>query len=470
MINYLELISSYSDLKIFNQLDGGVVFTKTYGDFLKDIKAYAYELEKQLGNVSDKRIGVLANSEYSYVVLLFAIIFSRGVAVPINEKESEKNIQNVIKNSGIDAVVLSEQFDKSAFSDITVIDMKLLIGGNEEKELADFREDEKEKPALIIYTSGTTSLSKGAVLSAGSLFGGKREGFPKECLENCSNKPYASVYSNFPFYHVGALIGWLEITENGHTFYFSKDSGNVLSDLENIRIDFASVTPAVLKLWAKCVKRNRIDRLGGVKLILTAGAPLDSELVKSFAGVGITVGQFYGQTETGGTISSNYDMINHPGSVGKVNKDVSVSFIDGEICVDFWGNMIGYDNNPEETAKCLADGVVHTGDLGYLDDDGYLYLTGRKKTLIILSGGENVSPEEIEGHLYENKQIKECLVFAKNDRICAEIYAPELTFEEVKAYVDELNKNVPIYKRIYNVELRDCEFEKTSVGKIKRKN
>ena len=130
--------------------------------------------------------------------------------------------------------------------------------------------------------------------------------------------------------------------------------------------------------------------------------------------------------------------------------------------------MLGYYKNDEETNKILIDGYIHTGDLGYLDDDGYLFITGRKKNLIILSGGENVSPEELENYLYKNIKVLECKAYEKGDRIHVEIFAEESDQAEIKAYVAELNKHLPLYKRIYGIDFISNEYSKTSIGKIKR--
>ena len=161
-------------------------------------------------------------------------------------------------------------------------------------------------------------------------------------------------------------------------------------------------------------------------------------------------------------------MLNHIAAVGRCYDDASIEIIDDEICARHWGNMLGYYNDEEETAKVLKDGLIYTGDLGYVDDEGYVFITGRKKNLIILSGGENVSPEEIERHLYKNAKVKECKVYEENDRIHAGIYCEEAYRDEIQSYVNQLNKEMPLYKRISKVVFQNEEFEKTALGKMKR--
>ncbi len=161
-------------------------------------------------------------------------------------------------------------------------------------------------------------------------------------------------------------------------------------------------------------------------------------------------------------------MVNHISSVGSPYDDADVRIVDDEIVIRHWGNMLGYYENEEETQKIIRDGVIYTGDLGYMDEDGYLYITGRKKNLIILSSGENVSPEELERLLYECKAVKECRAYEKNDRIAVAIYAEEASHESIREFIAELNKTLPIYKRIYGIDFQTEELEKTASGKIKR--
>ena len=130
--------------------------------------------------------------------------------------------------------------------------------------------------------------------------------------------------------------------------------------------------------------------------------------------------------------------------------------------------MLGYYKNPEKTAEVLKDGWIATGDLGYVDEEGFLFLTGRKKNLIILSSGENISPEELEDKLYSNEKIRECKVYARDEKIAVDIYAPGATEEEIRGFVGEINSEMPMFKAITIIELKDSELPKTSTGKIKR--
>ena len=468
MFKVLEILKSYSGIYMFKTFDKDNVDCKSYEDYINDVEKCAWQLEKLCGTIEDKHIGIIGKSGYEYLVLLAAIIFSRGVAVPLNENETEENLGFAIKNAEIDILIASSE-KEYRYEGITVFSYETVFDQDSDRlTLKDFDDEESERLALILFTSGTTSLSKGVALSVGNLFYDQLLALPKICFDDPSKALGMMTYSNFPFYHLAGIVIWLSAAENGGTLCYSKDARNILKDLECNRIDCAVVTPAVLKLWVNCIKHDRMGRLGFVKHIISGGAIIEPELVRFFTANGITVAQYYGQTETGGVVTCNYETETNPESIGKAIKGADISIRDGEICVRYWGNMQGYYNNPDETAKYLKDGVIYTGDLGYIDDNGYVYITGRKKNLIILSGGENESPEEIEAKLYGCNEIKECRVYEKNDRIIADIFAPGIEKNDIKSYVDSMNKNMPIYKRISKFNLCENELEKTSIGKIKR--
>ena len=469
MIKYLKTVKEYGALTMCKMIHGAESIDKSFSDFVRDMEHCAYMMDSALNGMKGKHIGIIAASDYRYYVLLGAVIFGRGVAVPINNLERKENISFAIEKAELNMLIVEDTVGEYDTGKAIVKSKDAFFSGEgERKSLADFEDSEKDELALIIFTSGTTSLSKGVMLSVDNLFHDRKDILPKAYLDKKENPIGAKGYTNFPFYHVGGILLLLSWPLNGVTLCLSTDAKNILNDMENNTIDIGAIIPSTFKLWSTSIKKGRMDRLGYVRHVMSGGAALDPELIKVFTDNGISVGQFYGQTEVGGSVTVNYDMINHADSVGKAADGAEVFIKNGEICIKYWGNMTGYYKNPEETEKTLRDGVIYSGDLGRIDDEGYVYITGRKNNLIILSGGENVSPEEIEAKLYENEDVKECKVYAKDDRIVAQIYAPGIEAEKVRDYVDEVNSEMPIYKRIYSVEISEREIEKTASGKIKR--
>ena len=468
MVDLLKIIRGYKDVPAFVVMDGEDSKTISYEQFYETICRCAYNLECTLGDIRGKHIGIYANSGYEYVMILAALLFERAIAVPLNTHESRDAISYEIDNSDMHAIVV----DENLMQNIDILGRKTVkiseLNTKEGKlaDLQDYSEDEWDNPVAIVYTSGTTGMQKGVVVSAGNLFGEIREIFD-------SSFPFekyvgARVYTNLPYYHIGGITEWLLQMGKGFTVYLSTNPGNVLSDLEHHMIDVAVVIPATLKLWKKAVKSGHMERLGNTKLIITGGAAADFTTVKSFLEQNIPYGQFYGMTEYTGIISSGFDCISHLESVGRPNPSVKVTIVDGEICLSGPGLMLGYYKNKEETDKVIEGDLLHTGDLGYIDEDGYMYITGRKKNLIILSNGENVSPEELENHLYKCEDIIECKVYEENDRICALIYAAAEKEDVVSDYIADLNTRLPIFKRIYKKTIQNEALEKTGSGKIKR--
>jgi len=219
---------------------------------------------------------------------------------------------------------------------------------------------------------------------------------------------------------------------------------------------------------------------GGVKYIVSGGAPLNSDIINEFKCYGIEILNGYGITECSPVVSCNNPTSYRKNSVGRPDKEfIDVKIVDDEILVSGEMVMKGYYNDSFSTKEAFYDGWFRTGDLGYIDKDGFLFITGRKKNLIILSNGENVSAEEIEGKLLKKKHIKETIVYpkkiGKNVVLAAKIVLDisqtddrEKIENAIRNEIMEINRKSPNYKQIKSVEFQDNEFEKNGSGKIIR--
>ncbi len=218
---------------------------------------------------------------------------------------------------------------------------------------------------------------------------------------------------------------------------------------------------------------------GNLRTIFTGGAHLDPYYIDKFEEFGVDILEGYGMSECSPVITSNSPDDHKKGSIGRPLKNVEISFEDGEILVRGSSVMKGYYKMPNETEETLKDGWLHTGDKGYLDEDGYLFINGRVKNLIIMSNGENVSPEEIENKLALNPLIAEVVVTGENNGLTARIYpdldeakARGLSAEELEkelwAFIGQYNSSQPTYRYITALVIRQTPFIRNTTGKIKR--
>ena len=393
-----------------------------------------------------------------------------------------------------------------------------ISGGN--TSFTDFTPD-REALAALIFTSGTTGTSKCVMLSQKNLATSTYA-----CCESMSHFGEKNTFvSVLPMNHsYEVTTEHLALSHIGCSTYINDSIKNALRSFNYFKPNSLILVPLFVetiykRIWKEIDKKGMrrkvklgialsntllkfgIDRrrkifkdvhaaLGGnLSCIVCGGAPLSKELIRDFRSFGISILEGYGITECSPLVSVNRLGKERLGSVGtpvlgcaaKIDKDESEET--GEILVKGDNVMMGYLNNPEATAEVFTeDGWFKTGDIGYMDKDGYIFITGRKKNVIILSNGKNIFPEELEEHLCKNEIIGECVVIGRKAEsgetaITAVIYPnPELTegksSEEitalVKEAVDDTNKHLPMFKHIQNMEIRDTEFEKTTTRKIKR--
>ena len=219
-------------------------------------------------------------------------------------------------------------------------------------------------------------------------------------------------------------------------------------------------------------KRGRVERLNGLWDLCCSSAALDPKMLEELAANGFVVNQCYGMTETFGDGILNFTQTaDHMSAVGKPDDHCEYQLDEtGEICIRGNSVMLGYYKDPEATAEVIdKDGWFHTGDLGRIDEDGYYYITGRKKNLIILANGENVSPEELEHKLAVCPAVQECIVKEKSQKICAVVYCAKEQQAEVKDFITECNRTLPLYKRISAVEFTAEPLPRNALGKLLRK-
>ena len=341
-------------------------------------------------------------------------------------------------------------------------------------------EPKPEDLATIMFTSGTTGKSKGVMLTHRNLA-------ENATALDMGYEPGMVVMSVLPIHHAYCLsMDILKGTSIGAIICINDSLLRVAKNIKLFEPNMILMVPLMVETLAKKMEEASFIPAPLVKgkvfgkqfhTICSGGAYLNPAYIDFFKKYGITILQGYGMTECAPVISTNCNGAFKAGSIGKCMPNCEVKIVDEELWVKGSSVMQGYYKMPEETAQTLEDGWLKTGDLGYIDEEGYLFLTGRKKNLIITPNGENVSPEEIENKLSEKRLVQEVLVRDSEGVIEAEIfpdyeYAAKKKIKDIQAQLQEIidsyNKTAPLYKRIFKLKVRDVEFEKNTTKKIKR--
>ena len=295
------------------------------------------------------------------------------------------------------------------------------------------------------------------------------------------------ILSVLPIHHAYCLsMDILKAMSLGSVICINDSLMRVVKNIKLFKPEMILMVPLMIETIAKKLQESALLPAALVKsqvfgkqfhTICSGGAYLDPSYMDLFQKYGITILQGYGMTECSPVISTTVSWNIRKDAVGQLLPNCEARTVEGELWVRGSSVMQGYYKMPEETEEALEDGWLKTGDLGYVDGEGFVYLTGRKKNLIITKNGENVSPEELENRLSQNRLVKEILVREAEGVIEAEIY-PDQDYikkkrirdvrEALQKTVDDYNAEAPLYKRIYRLKIRDTEFEKTTSKKIKR--
>ena len=452
---------------------------KKYREYAQDIRRMVAYLKAEVPDIKGQRIVLLSRNCYEFCVASYGIILAGGVLVTLNQK---KNWEELEYELGLvePVLILNDGIDYGCRAELEAAYGPKLRPMDCYKETAPGELTNcvgHDDLMMLMFTSGTTGRSKGVMLSERNMCASLHT--YSEVAENwitnrlpAGQKLPLSHMTLLPLFHMACFVCVMSYPPAGWALNLCGDIRDFYRDLGLMHSDVMASAPVLVETIYKDMKRGRVSRLNGLWDLCCSSAALDPKMLLELAQNGFVVNQCYGMTETFGDGILNFTQVEkHMSAVGKPDDHVQYKLDEtGEICIKGDCVMLGYYKDPEATAEVIdADGWFHTGDLARMDEEGFYYITGRKKNLIILASGENVSPEELEKKLALCPAITECIVKEKGQKICAVIYCPEDKQEEVRAFVTEVNRSLPLYKRISAVEFTVEPLPRNALGKLLRK-
>ena len=459
--------------------DGKTVVEKKYREYAQDIRRMVAYLKAEVPDIKGQRIVLLSRNCYEFCVASYGIILAGGVLVTLNQKKTWEELEYelglvepaLILNDGIDygcraeleAAYGPKLRPMDCYKDTAPGELTYCVGHDD--------------LMMLMFTSGTTGRSKGVMLSERNMcaslhtYSEVAENWITNRLPEGQKLPLSHM-TLLPLFHMACFVCVMSYPPAGWALNLCGDIRDFYRDLGLMHSDVMASAPMLVETIYNDMKRGRVSRLHGLWDLCCSSAALDPKMLLEMAQNGFVVNQCYGMTETFGDGILNFTQVEkHMSAVGKPDDHVQYKLDEtGEICIKGDCVMLGYYKDPEATAEVIdADGWFHTGDLARMDEEGFYYITGRKKNLIILASGENVSPEELEKKLALCPAITECIVKEKGHKICAVIYCPEDKQEEVRAFVTEVNRSLTLYKRISAVEFTAEPLPRNALGKLLRK-
>ncbi len=540
----------YADNVAFYQKmsPGGAYQPITYRQTLEDVNALGTALIA--AGLKGKKIAVLGENSYWWSISYLAVLCGTGIVVPLDKELSPRDVEGLVGQAEVAAVIYTEKHAKTfetlyrsgesslktlisinaeqdtddvfSLKQLLTKGKKLLEEGNRDFLDAKIMRDEM---SVLLFTSGTTGLSKGVMLSHGNLVTDLMIA-PTVLKVNT----WDIFFSVLPVHHTyECTCGFLMPLYKGASVAYCEGLKHITKNLVEIQPTMFLGVPLIFeslykKIWQNVRKKGKEDLLrkvikvnrrtkkvgvnigklffkdilavfgGRMRMMIVGGAAINPEVLEGIQDFGIQALQGYGLSECAPMAALNPDTAPNSRSVGKPFPGIELKIFEpdeegnGEICVKGGNVMLGYYNLPEATGEVIQDGWLHTGDLGHADKNGYYYITGRKKNVIITKNGKNVYPEELEYQLNKTQFIMESMVFADTaadsedtlivasivldeEELAQEFDGPLSKEEQEKLIweaVDKINDDSPFYRKIKRVIIRDKEFEKNTSKKIKR--
>ena len=498
--------------------------------------------------LKNKRIAVIGENRYEWEIAYLSIVCGTGTVVPFDKSLPQNELEKVIERSGVEAIFYSNKYDDVLENIVrrgignlkTLISMDLKEhkeGIYSQKELIEEGQKlinkgdkrfieapiDNEKMSIMLFTSGTTSDSKIVALSHKNLVSNLMD------IKSCLDINEEDVFLSFlPLHHVfECTVGFLFSLYCGAQTVFCDGIRYIVENLNEYKVTVMASVPAIYERIFKIIRKeinesgrlekileneekyknssmeekkkvfkNIHDMLGGnIRLLISGAASLDKEIEEKYRNLGLNLVQGYGLTETSPVIGIGNKKYHRIGSIGKTVPSVEAKIINpnkegiGELIVKGPNIMIEYYKNKEATKEAIKDGWFYTGDLARIDEDGYIFICGRKKNVIVLKNGKNIYPEEMENLINKIEGIEEAFIYGKQlseDKENIKIYAKIVYNEEVvkNAYkvnefneiheeiakkIREINSLMPKYKAIRGFTLTTKPLIKTTTNKIKRK-
>ena len=452
----------------------GTVKEKTYAEYAQDIRRAAAWFARNIPEVEGKRVVLLSRNCYEYGVNTFGAVLAGAVLVTMNQKKTWDELSWELELAE-PALILNDGVDYGCRDRLEAAYGERLRPMDVWKDTAPGGLEKKIDPnalMVMLFTSGTTGRSKGVMLSQKNLFSAMPAFLdPFDDVKKYMgwNTDEFSSLSALPMFHISAMTSLVSWSITGHSINLCNNLKYFYRDLGAMHSEVMAVVPVLLKSIYSDVMKGRRDRLNGLCVLTCGAAMFDPKILSDMMEKGFFVAQMYGLTETCGDGAWNSSQeAKYLTSVGHVDLSCEYKLDDGELCMRGDPIMLGYYKDPEGTAEVIdADGWFHTGDIARVEEDGYMYLTGRKKNVIILDSGENVSPEELEKLLVPCADIQECIVKEKDKKICALIYCDPAKQETVKEFVTGVNRGLPLYKRMVT-EFSAQPLPRNAMGKLLR--
>lgn len=468
MPQLLTALESHTADRIFlKYMEGTQVHDVAAPDFFDLVRAFAAALcEKGL---CGKHIGVMGANRVQWLAGFCAVFYVGGVAVLLSSDLNSRELAERVDHADVRGLLFDDALSETvrgAQLPAGFVSIDLDHYTHEGAAAPEAAQPDPEELACILFTSGTTAAAKAVMLSHRAMVAG--------VCHNVIGHPFTAQLAILPFHHVAGFASVLNTWYLDAVACLGRDFKYLYRYLEYMKPDYTLTVPSILQVILRKLKKGGLHgrELGwNLHLIGCGGAKFQPEVIQFLNDRGIRVLQSYGATEAGG-LGFDWEMTpDCRDTMGKPCPEIETRIVDGELYLRSDSVMMGYYKDSAATAEVLKDGWYATGDLCEQDEEGYLYLRGRKKNLIILSNGENVSPEQIETALAACEEIEEVLVGVENDRISATIYpaVPE-SRERIEAYIDDYNRSVPFYRQVQCLHFSDKPFAKTEIGKMIRRS